>query len=238
MPVLRLGNGWDELPCFLNTMTLQFDAFSFKKFSEVNLETAEICSAKETGLLASALMSSAWKKPPAQLLFTESPKESPWGSFRRGFMTRRNKQGESIDPWRTPRFRAWRVRTDPDWVLLDCYNFHTSCTADAMFLNWCHAASNSRWRRTGISTESKAFCRSYRYVYTLLPSEMYLLITSCVAKIASALYADWLMCMRPASVKRGCILLRIRHSKSVEITEFRVIPLYLLTSRGSLPFPL
>ena len=58
-------------------MTSHFDAFSFKKFSEVNLETAEICSSREAALLANVRMSSACRKLPAVTL----------AHARRGLMT-------------------------------------------------------------------------------------------------------------------------------------------------------
>lgn len=101
----------------------------------------------------------------------------------------------------------------------------------------------NRCRRIGYSIKSNAFSRSYRHMYTLLPSRMYRAIVSCVAKIGSAQeiplwYADWLTCGSPASSKNSCSQPTMRNSRTSASVDVKVTPQKLSTFRGSFPPPL
>ncbi len=58
---------------------MHFDAFSFKKFSEVNLETAEICSSRET---ASDVIS--MEKTTCIVVIHREPQGEPMELFQEG----------------------------------------------------------------------------------------------------------------------------------------------------------
>ena len=111
-------------------------------------QTASTCFIRDSSLVAKVLMC---KNPPIQ-------RDQHHSS---GSITKRNRAGDRNDPCLTP-LQIWNV---PDYL-------HTWPQPPSYQLfNILHIlpftpASNNFSNSTGYSTESKAFCKSYRHIYT------------------------------------------------------------------------
>ena len=172
----------DLLECEKGTIS-HLLMFSWRNFSLANVFTIVTWSSTKLGDVTTVWLSFTCRKPPAQKLLINRPIPELWSFESRGSITiaeigQGRAQSLAWLLFQQDRF----LKGLPRPITLYMTHFHTNSW---WFSNTCHSLQDHRVF-SEVQGSQRLFVGRYRHMYTLLPPLRYLVITSWVAKIASA----------------------------------------------------